>query len=45
MFMCDSRSRNKDMMDCMADSKLFMIMAVGAMVYVGAKVIHSMMDD
>ncbi len=46
--MFSSRSnRRSDMIDMgeMMDSKLLKVLAVGALVYVGAKTIHRMMED
>lgn len=46
MFMRNSRSRHHgDMMDSIMDSKLLQVVAVGALVYFGAKAISSMMED
>lgn len=41
------RNRRSDLMDMgdMMDSKLLKVLAVGALVYVGAKTIRHMMED
>lgn len=46
MFMMNrSRHRGHDMMDEMMESKIFRMVAVGALVWVGAKAIQNMMED
>lgn len=47
MFMDKMRARRRrhDMMESMMESPIIKMMAVGALVYVGAKAIRTMMDD
>lgn len=39
------KHRDHDMMESMMDSKVFQMIAIGTLVYMGAKAIRGMMED